>query len=357
MVTVITLNIIFILFAYISRYTYLKNGLKISFVLIFLFLALRYNYGNDYKSYFEGFITINQFKEIDFFDKSLHFEPGWIILCRLFKSIGFFAMVASLALFTCIVYYNFIKKYVPVKYYWFATFIYVFNPLFMLTQISAMRQSLAITLFIISIDYIYKKKIILYILCIGIASLIHTSALLLLPAYLLAYYNGKINKLSIIIYFSIFIMLFVFIESLAPFINRFIGNYFSQYEVYTDPGVVGSGLGIIYSALLLILLLSYDRFQNKKTSIIFKIAIISFMFIPLSINIQLIGRIVMYFGTATIIAYPIILMNLKKTVYKIIFVTTLMFITTFQFFQFFYSDVWKDAFGTYQTILTASKIY
>lgn len=152
-------------------------------------------------------------------------------------------------------------------------------------------------------------------------------------------------------------MLFVFIESLAPFINRFIGNYFSQYEVYTDPGVVGSGLGIIYSALLLILLLSYDRFQNKKTSIIFKIAIISFMFIPLSINIQLIGRIVMYFGTATIIAYPIILMNLKKTVYKIIFVTTLMFITTFQFFQFFYSDVWKDAFGTYQTILTASKIY
>ncbi len=158
MTTVAILNIIVVLFAYLARYRRTKFGLKVSFFLIFLFLALRYDYGNDYPGYLKHFLVINQYAWIDYFGKSLQFEPGWTFLCRLFEPLGFFAMTAVLALFNCVVYYRFIKKYVPPAYYWFAVFLYVFTPGFMLIHSSAMRQSVAITLFIFSIDYLYKSN-------------------------------------------------------------------------------------------------------------------------------------------------------------------------------------------------------
>ena len=40
--------------------------LKVSFFLIFLFLALRYDYGNDYKNYLYTFLDAKNSKEIDF---------------------------------------------------------------------------------------------------------------------------------------------------------------------------------------------------------------------------------------------------------------------------------------------------
>ena len=145
MIAVAIFNIIVVFFAYQARHKRTEFFLKVSFGLIFLFLALRYDYGNDYSAYLKGFLEVNRVETIDYFDKYLHFDPGWIFLCRIFWPFGFFAMMAVLALFNCFVYYRFIRKYVPPVYYWFAVFLYVFNPYFMLVHSSAMRQSLAIS--------------------------------------------------------------------------------------------------------------------------------------------------------------------------------------------------------------------
>jgi hypothetical protein len=104
---------------------------------------------------------------------------------------------------------------------------------------------------------------------------------------------------------------------------------------------------------MFILILYFERLQNKETALVFNIAIISIMLMPLNLIIGLIGRVGMFFTPATIIAYPIILRDLKKPISKIIYLTLLLIFTTYKFFQFFYSDVWKDAFGTYQTIFSA----
>jgi hypothetical protein len=79
------------------------------------------------------------------------------------------------------------------------------------------------------------------------------------------------------------------------------------------------------------------------------------MLMPLNLAILLIGRIGMYFSPATLVVYPIILRNLKKPISRTIFITIILIFTTYKFFQFFYSDIWKDAFGTYQTIFSAPK--
>ena len=353
MYEVIELNVLAVFFAYITRYKDFRHGLKISFLLIFIFLALRYNFGNDYKNYYQGFININSYSSINYFNNSYHFEAGWLFLCRLFKPFGFFSMVIFLALFNCIVYYWFINRYVPKKYYWLAVFIYVFDPGLMLTHISAMRQSVAIAIFIISIPYIFKKDLIRYFLCIGIAWLFHKSAFILLPFCLLGFLNWKINKVTGTILVAIFISIFIFGQSALPYLNNFINDYFEKYGNYQAAGSIGSGLGVIYFSALFILVLYYERFQYKETALVFKIAIISFMFMPLGLLIQMIGRVGMYLGPTAIIAYPIIYMNLKKPGYKTIFVALLLFITTYTFFKFFSSEVFRDAFSSYQTIFSA----
>ena len=66
----------------------------------------------------------------------------------------------------------------------------------MLIQASAMRQTVAINLFLLAIPYIYNKDPVRYALCIGIAYFFHSSALILLPLFFLSYINWTINKIS-----------------------------------------------------------------------------------------------------------------------------------------------------------------
>lgn len=346
-------NLLVVFFAYLDSYKDFKYGLKISFTLIFIFLALRYNFGNDYKSYYNGYIKVNSYTSINYFNNLFRFEPGWLFLCRVFKSLGFFSLIIFLAFFNSIVYYWFIRRYVPKMYYWLGVFIYVFDPGFMLTHLSAMRQSIAISLFIISIPYIFNRQLIRFVLCILIAYLFHRSAFILLPLYLLGYLNWKINTVTAAIIVSVFISLFLFGKFFLPYLNKLITNNFEKYEVYQGGAAIGTGLGVIYFSAVFILVLYYERFQHKETAVVFKIAIISFLFLPLGLLVQMIGRVGMYLAPSIIIAYPIILKNIKKTIFKAIYITLLLFITTYTFFQFFNSEVFGEAFSKYQTIFSA----
>lgn len=357
MLTTIFLGIFSVILAYLAKYKHFTWGLKASFTLVFLFLALRYNFGNDYKGYLKAFLKFNTYSNFNFFDNKNHFEPGWIFLNRVFKPLGFFAMTAVLAAFNCIIYYRVIKKYIPIELYWLAVFLYIFSPGFMLTHSSAMRQSIAIGLFIFSIDYLYKKDAIRYFLCIGLASLIHTSALILVPVYLMGFLNWRIKLISGVIIISLFISIFAFQNYFSINLNEFISGYFQKYEIYKGGVKLSSGLGFVYSTILFALILYYARFQQQETDLLFKLSIISFLFIPLSFIILMTGRVAMYFAPATIIVYPILLINIKKPIYKTIFISVLLFMTTNSFFQFFYSDIYKTAFGTYHTIFSAPKFF
>lgn len=356
MIATTVLGFFCILFAYLARYKNINWGLKISFTLIFLFLALRYNFGNDYEEYFRIFNTISQNNQIDFNSYQLLFiEPGWILLNWLFRHLGFFAMNAVLAFFSCIIYYRFIKKYVPKGYYWIAIFIYIFSPDFMLIHSSAMRQSVAIMLFIFSLDYLYKKQAIRYFICIGFASLFHFSAIILIPLYLVVYLNQKIRVVYGFIFVSVFLVLYLLSDTLLPYTQNFISFFNDKYEFYQERGEISSGFGIIYYFIILILIIYYDRMQNREIALVFKIAIVGFLMMPLKLIILMFGRLMMYYTPALIIVYPNILMNLKKPIRKILFLTLLIVFTMYQFYSFFYSTTYHKNFIDYNTIFSASQ--
>jgi hypothetical protein len=357
MITVAIFNIIFVFFAYLARYKGYEFCLKVSFFLIFLFLALRYNYGNDYKQYLQDFLIINNYESIDYSDISLYYEQGWLFLYRLFQSFGFFSLVAVLAAFNCFVYYRFIRKYVSPNYYWFAVFIYVFSSGFMLIHATAMRQSLAICLFLFSIDYIYKKDFIRYFICIGLASLFHTSVLILLPVYFLGIFDWKINRPLAIIFFGLYILLFQFSTMIMPTLLSLLGSNFEKYERYEGTIELGSGLGLILNSSLFALILFYACFKSNQTSLFFKIAILSYFVVPISLSLAQLARVGMYFDIAMIIALPTTVYTIKNTVFKVTILSIIVVITLFNFYIFFESDIYKNSYKTYQTIFSAPKAY
>ena len=353
MATVFILNTISILFSYLAKYKEFKFGLKLAFLLIFIFLAIRFNYGNDYMNYYKDFITINSFSSIDFYDKALYYEPGWLLLIRLFKPFGFFTLVMVLSLLNCVIFYLFIKRYVPVQYYWIAVFIYVFTPGFMLVHASAMRQSIAINLFIFSIPFIYKKDFLRYLLCITLATFFHFSAIILIPVYFLVFLNWRINNIGGGIILLIFLSLFIFGDRITPFLDNLIGNFFQDYEGYIGTGSkIESGIGLIFLSLFLTAIIYYSRFEKKDIKILFNIAIIGFMFIPIGLLLAMISRVSMYFTPATIVVYPLLIGKIKNPFQKNLFTFILIAFTLYTFTLFFSSEIFGEFYKNYRTIFS-----
>lgn len=355
--TVIVINFFAVFFAFLAKYKIFEDGLKISFIIIFFFLALRYNFGNDYKSYLNGFLEINGYEEINVFDSRFYFEPGWIVLNNLFEPLGFFLLIAFLAAFNCFLYYYFIRKYVPVKYSWLAVFLYVFNPDIMLIHSSAIRQSVAVGLFIVSLEYLHKKDFLRFSLVIWFASLFHTSALILLPLFLINIKVWRINQVMNLAIITLFISLFFLGAMLQPIINEFLNAHLEKYGRYEGTAQIGTGIGIVLNLLLLIFTLQYEKFQNQERSVLFKIAILGFLIIPLSLLLPMVTRIGMYFQITTIVVYPTVLLYLTRTYMKVAFISLLIFLNLYSFYVFFSSEVYGAHFSAYKTIFSAPQIY
>ena len=379
---------------YLTRDKQNGAGLKMAFFVIFVFLALRYDYGNDYMGYLNGYNEITTYTTIFFTD--VRWEPGWNFLHVLFKPFGFFAMIAFTSLATCVVFYWFIRSYVPAGYQWLAVFLYCFDPYQMLVCASAMRQNVAILFFLVATKFLNKKRFLIYLLLTGVGATFHKSAMLLPPLVLLAFINFKINKLIAVVIGLIYPLMFFFGETIFSHMVPFVGEYFPKYSTaYLHEGgsKFGTGLGFLYSMFQMSAILYFAGFElnpHTETSeddhdmefapspeesglmpidqnaaflntaarrILFKLAIMTFLFTPLGMQVQMVGRINMYFMPVMIAVFPIILFTTKDKFFHLIFLSSLMAITLFLFWTFFHTPLWRDKFGTYHTIFSAPQWY
>jgi transmembrane protein EpsG len=354
MYVVIILCIFSVFFAWLEDTNQYKHGLRVSFFLIFIFLALRYNFGNDYHSYLELFQEVQGYEFSNLLKTDWKVEFGWIFLCWICSPFGFFGMIILLALFNSILFYLLFKRYAPKGYYSLSIFLYLATPELFLIHSSAMRQALSTLIFLFSLRYIYERKIIKYTLCIIVASFFHTSALILLPVYLLTFVRGQISKILGVAVFSLYILIFYFGQYIISNSDVLTIGYFDKYLTYSGVSSVGSGIGVIYFSVLLILFLFYQRFVNEEYGLIFKIAIISYFFIPLSFFIPMVGRLDMYFTPALIFGFPILYIYIKNKKYKLTFIILLVFMVGYQFFIFFYSKTYGHAFFEYNTIFSSN---
>lgn len=214
--------------------------------VILFFVGLRsYYVGNDTIGYINRFFVLRNYSYADIasFD---------------YRDIGYFYFVKTIGLFTSSpTIFLFITSFVsligvfvtahryseyPILVLFF--FITLGNFLFVFTGI---RQAIAMSICLLSLPYIEKRKVVPFVLIVLLASGIHHSAIIFLPTYFLS--QRKINSNNLILTVVVTVIAYFFYDNLLQVANDIVGYSYGVEEV-------GNGL-IFYLILLIILVHAY----------------------------------------------------------------------------------------------------
>ncbi len=342
MIAILILGFLSISCAYLAKNQKFHVAFLFSFIFIAVFLAIRYDFGNDYMAYLKMHKEIQQ-------DTILgsYYEIGWVVLNKIVTN--FFFLIISLSVLNCLIYFRFINIYVPSEYWWLAVFIYVFNTNFMLIQSSTMRQTVAILIFIYSIRYIINRRFLPFIACCCLAFSFHSSALILFPVYWCTYI--KLEHVFIKI-FIVFLFVFIYIAGkyLISFAHEAIMLVFTgRYDHFLDEVSQGGFFNISVYTSLLILILIMDKKASYITKIFNKLSILALFSFPIATMVPMAARIGYYFFPATLITYTFIAKNFSS-IQRSIFILLLISIIIVRFISVVFSDIWREHFINYKTI-------
>lgn len=352
-----------ILFAIIITAYALKNYREkyqvIPFIILFLFSAVRYQYGNDYNSY------LRRFNLIKIGVDSSNIENGYEFLNKIFPN--FYLLIVALSFFYIAVIYWLIKNNVKKEYIWISIFIFCVNPYLFLINLSALRQCIAICLFVIATEHIIKKNLVKYIAIILLAGLFHQSALLLLPVYFVINTKSFNRKHVAVIVVIVAVLLFRFnISELVNKVIGWLGN--SSYAYYASSDRTNSLRATILSSLYMIyVLLNINKISGKK-AVYIKLYLIGSILGVVAFRMSMITRIQMYFDIFSVVAIPSIIERIPMTgrIYikrnrpiatvldlrnRYILPCTLVLIYLLRYYSFFTNPMWSS-FRTYKTILS-----
>lgn len=299
----------------------------ITFLLISVPIAVRYNVGVDYFSYVEIFDSIT-------YQGALYIEPGYWWLNYVIYLLGGNAQVA-IAMAALITIYFFFKNVEKEK--WFVYSILFILIIFMWCC-TTIRQMIAASFAFYAWKKHEKGERFIPIIFIVIACLFHLSSILYPFIYLFCRYVNIGRFIAVLIFcFSLFIT-FTF----GGWLNNFLANILADtmYGNYTvtewfEPIEIGSGLGMIlrYVCYFIILLFfPIDRIRNGR--FIFVLFMLYVVIDIISIQITIINRIgrgfifcylpCVYYLTTTQYKYRQIASSLVWTILLVLFVKQLL---------------------------------
>lgn len=341
------LSIIILAFGRIVRQE--KKTFLIITIILTLFYGIRTDYGSDIPSYKNIFQNISFSSFHNLFDLNEHLEAGWIILNWIFSLLGwqfFLFFVTAIQFFTI---YFLITRYTEKKHYWIVFALYVLNCNLLLTDLSMIRQALAMHITIWSIPFILKKKYIKTILLLFAATTIHTSAFISFLLIPLPFLKNKDNRFITAICLVLFLFFYIAEKHTGTILSAILNtDTFERYDIYNIEAKKGSGLGILLWLFTAVWLsLKYYNRNNYFFILVYWLYIIT---IPFSITISLIGRISMYFILISLVCYQNFT-DLKKDAIGFILLLGTLYLNLSGYFGFFKSPIWKEAYAVYHTIL------
>lgn len=173
--------------------------LPICFLLITVYMAIRYDYGLDFWSYYRGFQGTERRTEST--------EPLYWFFNSLFPK--YYLLIATISVLLMATVFVIVKKYVIPKYYALFFLCFMCIPGQSFTMMTALRSDLAFVVLAYGLCryYIEEKKIGMYLLFVVIASLFHNSVMVFAFVPLLEKLILKANP-SVI--FGLFIVFSVF---------------------------------------------------------------------------------------------------------------------------------------------------
>lgn len=275
------------------------NIIDYTLIIIMSFICgFRENVGTDYLLYDKMYNNIVIFPRVE-----LGFK--WIInqMNTFGLSSTYFFFLTSFV--TIILFYYMIKKNAskPAD----SLFLFVCMGYFSL-QFNIIRQSLAIAISLYSVRYINGRNIIKFSLLILLATLCHTTAIIMIPFYFLN--KMEISRKNI---FVILISMLMFSFLYNPIINTVV-KYLPTYEVYLtindytyNPAGLGTYLILLFNlVLLLLVIINKNKLieYNSKNRVLINMILFSFFFYFLSLANTVVVRPAYYLSVYFIFLLP-----------------------------------------------------
>lgn len=328
-----------------------KRTLLIAFIILTLLAILRYDFGNDYASYRIAFDKIHMGWSSPFEDQ---------ILFNFLNAItpNFYLFIAITSVLTIYPVYKLLSLCVEEKYAWIGVLVYCINPYLFLMSLSAIRQSVATGMFIVACYFGYKRKPIPYLIIVLLASLVHASAIILLPFYFIAN-DRKMGKVQVLIIITVFLILLVSGDVFNDLMEKFIEMFDNtQYEHYVEEGDSNSLRATLLSSIFFVYVaINVPRLKGAALASS-KLYLIGCICSVLAFRLSMLTRVQMYFDIFSIVSIPLIiksnLSNEHKPLWIIInrYVFPILIFTIYvlRYYSFFTNPLW-EAFTEYHTIL------
>jgi transmembrane protein EpsG len=234
-----------------------------TFLPLFVFGAIRVDFGLDYPAYERIYDEMHGYEEFHL-DSTMHAEVGYQWLNRILPSFRSLlvlnAFLLSFALgFFC--YHN-----IPKQYLFLALILIYLNPeKNIYGSLVGIRNGLVVTSFLIGFVLVQKRKILLVSLLILLLSTIHKSSVLFLPVAYIVARNKPITRVEVVGWIVGFVILTALGTSgIVDIVDVIISNeYLDRYEGYLAKGSV-NGILMVSSSLVLLLVFVVFLFYNRN---------------------------------------------------------------------------------------------
>lgn len=275
-----------------------KRAIATFFALLTLLVALRaVSIGNDtanYRHYFEKFSAMTWSGVL-----SASIETGFAVLNKLVSLVTdnfqiFLAICAVISIIPICVFYC---KESENSFLTIALF--MSSSLFIML-FSGVRQSIAIALCVISFQYVKKRKLLPYAVCLALAILIHRSAIVAIPLYFI--YHLRIKKVHLLFLIPVIAAVFVF--------NRPIFNFLLSFLYMFEGSVQETGaytMLLVYAFFLLVSFVFVEDKDMDKDSIGLRNILIAIVILQLFAPINTLAMRMNYYY---IVFFPIIVPKL-----------------------------------------------
>ncbi|MFI3164498.1 MAG: EpsG family protein [Bacillota bacterium] len=335
-----------------------KYSKLLSFIIVAILVVIsgaRYRVGTDYSNYLSYSNKLANMSIIEYVREG-EVEIIFFAICKIAAFVNEpNVMFALMALITVLFAYKGIMEHCGKISLGFALLIYVF--VLFPTSFNIIRQCAAVAVIFYAYKYIGDRKLKQYFLFVLFATFIHSTAIIMLPMYLMGG-NGvtlkserglNINLLKVVLYVVIIGVTIFFQDILSMFSNV---NFLADYAMYSDE-VSGGNNREIYLKLIIFMsailfrkeLIAYDS-RNAIIILFFGIAVI-FGFVGF-VN-PFTKRIALYFDITQVIILSSYIKMAKDKTTKVIFAGLIVTYSIGYFIIGYY--IWGQAgIFPYQTI-------
>lgn len=289
-----------------------KYILPLGFIIITIFFALRYEYGNDYWHYYQRWDSGRLVEG----DNRGTGETLFYQFMQLFDHYYKFVIVHTLIF--CSIMFYLVRRYIAPKYYALFFFLFMTMATMSYNMMSAMRSTMAACILWIAFDlfYIRKTRWLPFVGMVVLSGFFHTSALMFL---LIPFIDRGMRIIKPNILFTILcvgmVVNVMFSKELYAFLLSFSGTMSDTYGGYLDRDKTGGAtiFGMLNRSIMLFpfyfICMKKDLFNDEQANKIWILAM--FVITLICYGLDLDGRFSMILYIFVIIALTYVLPSLK----------------------------------------------